>query len=304
MENDLKNWEDLTKQDLVNLLESGLWYQGVSELYGKLENTVRKRCKGLGINAKDLINPNKKIKEDKSGICKVCGKHYKTSKNPGYCSSNCVTRENYIINLDVTKEPTTELGKNIFELRKLGKSHSEIANEIGCSKSTVSYWCNDTTSKKSSELKKKKREERDVNYLFSRRVSAFKEDRSRRKKGVGKITAANRKSTWYKIYYSKIIGFRDRNKMEVEKSYSYDEALTHLGGIETKCYLTGKTINIETDDYCLDHIIPVSKGGSNELENMGITTPEANASKTDLTVEEYLELCKTVLQNFGYTVTK
>ena len=37
---------------------------------------------------------------------------------------------------------------------------------------------------------------------------------------------------------------------------------------------------------------------------MGITTPEANASKTDLTVEEYLELCKTVLQNFGYTVTK
>lgn len=304
MEVDLKNWEDLTKQDLINLLENGLWYQGVSELYNKLENTVRKRCKGLGINAKDLINPNKKVKEDKSGICKVCGKHYKTSKNLGYCSSNCVTKEKSLNELDNLNEPTTELGKSIFELKRLGKTHSEIANEIGCSKSTVAYWCNHTTSKKSLELKKKKREVRDINYLFSRRVSAFKEDRSKRKKGVGKITSANRKSDWRKIYCTKIINFRDRNKLEVEKIYNYDTALIHLGGIETKCYLTGRPINIETDDYCLDHIIPASKGGSNELENMGITTPEANASKTDLTLEEYLELCKTVLQNFGYTVTK
>lgn len=90
----------------------------------------------------------------------------------------------------------------------------------------------------------------------------------------------------------------------VEESYTYKEAIEHLGGIETKCYLTGKEINLETDDYCLDHIIPVTKGGSNELNNMGITIPEANASKSDLSLSEYLDLCKTVLENFGYTITK
>ena len=31
---------------------------------------------------------------------------------------------------------------------------------------------------------------------------------------------------------------------------------------------------------------------------MGMTCPEANASKSDLTLEEYLNLCKEVLENF------
>lgn len=30
----------------------------------------------------------------------------------------------------------------------------------------------------------------------------------------------------------------------------------------------------------------------------------ANYSKSDLTVEEYLELCKKVLEHYGYTVNK
>lgn len=48
----------------------------------------------------------------------------------------------------------------------------------------------------------------------------------------------------------------------------------------------------------------VSKGGTNDLSNLGITIPIANYSKSDLTVEEYLELCKKVLEHYGYTVNK
>lgn len=71
------------------------------------------------------------------------------------------------------------------------------------------------------------------------------------------------------------------------------------------CKICGKEYKTSINmDYCLDHIVPVSKGGTNELENMGITTPEANASKTDLKIDEYLELCKKVLINFGYSVEK
>lgn len=86
--------------------------------------------------------------------------------------------------------------------------------------------------------------------------------------------------------------------------FTYKEALEHLGGTLTKCYLTGREINILKDDYCLDHIIPASKGGTNDLDNMGITIPIVNASKSNMTVEEYLALCKEVLEYNGYKVEK
>lgn len=90
----------------------------------------------------------------------------------------------------------------------------------------------------------------------------------------------------------------------VKIEYDYKDALEAIGGINTRCYLTGRAINIEKDDFALDHKIPVSKEGTNELSNMGIAIPEANASKTNLTLEEYISLCKEVLENFGYKVLK
>ena len=70
------------------------------------------------------------------------------------------------------------------------------------------------------------------------------------------------------------------------EEYTYQEALKHLGGTQLKCYLTGISINILEDDYQLDHILPISKGGTNELSNMGITCPEVNQMKRGLTNEE------------------
>lgn len=46
-------------------------------------------------------------------------------------------------------------------------------------------------------------------------------------------------------------------------------------------------------------MIPVSKGGEGTLENLGFTVPEANRSKSDMTLEEYLDLCEEVLRYHG-----
>mgnify|MGYP002507808179 CR=1 FL=1 len=91
---------------------------------------------------------------------------------------------------------------------------------------------------------------------------------------------------------------------ESNYNFNYKDVLEKFGGTTIKCYLTGKEIDLTKDKYELDHIIPVSKGGSNTLDNLGITIPLANSSKSSMTVEEYLEMCKTVLTNFGYTVSK
>ena len=78
----------------------------------------------------------------------------------------------------------------------------------------------------------------------------------------------------------------------------YKEVLDKFG-TNVKCYLTGRDIDITKDDYNLDHIIPVSKGGEGTIENMGFTIPIANASKSSMTLEEYLDLCEEVLRYHG-----
>jgi 5-methylcytosine-specific restriction endonuclease McrA len=66
------------------------------------------------------------------------------------------------------------------------------------------------------------------------------------------------------------------------------------------CYLTGRPINLlEPKTYQLDHIVPVAKGGKNELANCGLTCKEANMAKGEMTLEEFLKLCEEVLKNFG-----
>ena len=90
--------------------------------------------------------------------------------------------------------------------------------------------------------------------------------------------------------------------MKTNKEFNYEKILEHIGGLNTKCYLTGRSIDITIDDYHFDHIQPVAKNGSCELDNLGIACPQANQSKSGLTIDEYLQLCREVLENFGYTV--
>jgi 5-methylcytosine-specific restriction endonuclease McrA len=76
-------------------------------------------------------------------------------------------------------------------------------------------------------------------------------------------------------------------------------------GENTFCYLTGDRIDISKPrTYSFDHKIPRSRGGENTLDNLGICTKIVNTSKTDMTPEEYIELCKKVLEHNGYNVTK
>lgn len=63
------------------------------------------------------------------------------------------------------------------------------------------------------------------------------------------------------------------------------------------CYLTGRKIDLEDGrSYHLDHIIPRSKGGDNSIDNCGLACKSANQAKTDLTLEEFVQLCGEVVE--------
>ena len=181
----------------------------------------------------------------------------------------------------------------ILNLKKQGKTYQEICNILGCSKSTVSYYCDPKGREKVKDRKEK------IDPRITRIIKQWYYFKTRT------IEEIKDKEDWEpnerKLYFS---WHRFVNRKGKTIMHDYEKVLKHVGGWQTKCYLTGRPIDLRKDDYNFDHIQPISKGGNCELENLGLTCPEANASKTNLTLEEYLALCKEVLENFGYKVTK
>jgi 5-methylcytosine-specific restriction endonuclease McrA len=60
-----------------------------------------------------------------------------------------------------------------------------------------------------------------------------------------------------------------------------------------RCALTDRELDIRTAE--LDHIVPRCKNGSDELENLRLLAPEANAAKGGMTDAELIQLCREVL---------
>lgn len=59
------------------------------------------------------------------------------------------------------------------------------------------------------------------------------------------------------------------------------------------CGLTGERLSRQTAE--LDHILPKARGGCGVLENLRWVTKVANRSKRDLTDEEFISLCGSVI---------
>ena len=152
----------------------------------------------------------------------------------------------------------------ILKLRKEGKKYIEIAGLLNCSVSTVAYYCNSTTKTKCLI--------RNSNIKFRKLKTA-----------ISNFTLKN-------------LTKEEKEKRLYDLPFTYLDVLNKHGKI-TKCYLTGKEINLETDDFHLDHFIPTSQGGDNSLDNLRICIPEANYAKRDMIYEEFIKLCKKVVNN-------
>jgi CRISPR/Cas system Type II protein with McrA/HNH and RuvC-like nuclease domain len=160
--------------------------------------------------------------------------------------------------------------EKILELREKGYSYQMIAKELGCSKSTISYHLGDNQKKMAYQRVKKQR------IL----------------------------NPWLKKQENFLDRFKNENVTYNSKYFDRKKIKDYLDSVD-KCYLTGRKIDtLDVTTYEFDHIIPLSKGGTSSFENLGIAKPEANRAKYDLSVEEFIELCKDVLINFGYTVNK
>ncbi len=79
-----------------------------------------------------------------------------------------------------------------------------------------------------------------------------------------------------------------------------------LEGQKYKCALTGEKLTPENT--CFDHIKPISKGGSSLKKNLQAVTKKANLSKSNMTMNEFMNICFKVIQQngkkYGFEVKK
>jgi CRISPR/Cas system Type II protein with McrA/HNH and RuvC-like nuclease domain len=171
------------------------------------------------------------------------------------------------------KQARTILGQNILELRSKGYTYGQIVDELKCPVSTVSYYCG-----KDQKIKSYNRSKKNKKTPLTKKVNGFFND------------------------YSKFKS--ESRKTDCVRNGPFDEEIKYLKE-NPYCYLTGEKIDLDkTETYSLDHIIPLSRGGTRSIENMGLTIRYANQAKNAMLVGEFLELCKKVLTHHGYEVVK
>ena len=200
---------------------------------------------------------------------------------------------------------TRNLKSQILDLRSKGKSYREISFLLSCSKSTVCYHLTPLEKEKTLTRSRKRRKRGDV--VLSRRISRFKQA------GVEDVRrgwrSCKKRMPPRELLRSRVKLYKKRDKGGyLSKTPKSDFNIADVDkkiGKNPKCYLSGRKINIEdSSSYHLDHIVPVSKGGANSLENLGFTNPLANKAKSDMTVNEFVRLCIDVVKWNGYRLTK
>ena len=174
--------------------------------------------------------------------------------------------------------------ESILKLRSEGKTYNQIAQALGCSKSTIAYHCDGGKEKRRVQNSTKKRKK------ICRKVSAFKSRCAR--------------SNYHNLLKYKVKNFKKKISLRskshavvnnISTNYSCQDVIDKIGK-NPVCYLTGQAIDLnQPETYNLDHIIPTSKGGSNDLDNLQICLKEANAAKGELTHEELYDLCEKIL---------
>lgn len=182
--------------------------------------------------------------------------------------------------------------EDILRLRAEGKSYREIVKILDCPRSLVSYHCGEGQKEKNQNRQIKRRS---LVHPFDKKLERFK-GRSFKKSNELKNNRTAEQKLYHKVYH-----FHDNRitKEHDAMSFTVQDVITKFGE-NPKCYLTGDYISLyEPDTYHFDHIIPASKGGTNTLDNLGICTKEAKMSKTDHTLEEFIELCKKVIKLHG-----
>lgn len=188
------------------------------------------------------------------------------------------------------------LGPKIKALREQGYSYNKIAQTLDCSKATISYHLGPGQKEKVRE-RGRRLNENNPNALHKKRVWHFKHPR----------IPTTKTKPWYqhrtKRQISKAIS-QKAHQFQKTMTFNYHDVHAKYGD-HFQCSLTGRPLDWNNpSDYQYDHKVPIARGGDNTINNLQILCTEANQAKGHLTDEEFIELCKEIIQHQGYKIWK
>ena len=188
----------------------------------------------------------------------------------------------------------TPLNKQIIALRKKGLTFNQIAKQLLCSKSTVSY----ALRKKTRDIVKEKQNNypRHLKKINSK-IYSFTNPR----------ISTQTKAAWYlnksPRQISKSISTK-ASTFQRTMTFNYKDVYAKYGD-HFPCALTGRPLEFnEPQTYEYDHILPTSRGGDNSIDNLQLLCPEANKAKGMMTDDEFKDLCREVIIHAGYKIYK
>lgn len=89
-------------------------------------------------------------------------------------------------------------------------------------------------------------------------------------------------------------GSTGRKKRPVNSSTATSQELMSLVERQDfRCALTGRELS--PDAASIDHIVPASQGGTNEISNLQVVTKEANFAKGAMGHDEFIAPCRDVV---------
>lgn len=182
--------------------------------------------------------------------------------------------------------------QKVFELKEQGLTYTQIYKKLDISQSSLSYYLSKTKRQTQLAYKASK---------FKKFPILPKIERFRNAKCTinGRIKS---KRSYELRLYTAVHGFKGRCKIPVKVPYGMNDVLEKLGQ-NPICYMTGKPIDLtQPDTYQLDHRIPVSRGGTNELDNLELCDATVNQSKYNMLPDEFIKMCKLILEHNGYEV--
>ena len=117
----------------------------------------------------------------------------------------------------------------------------------------------------------------------------------------------NRHTSVYEMLRERFKDLKGRNGMESKKYIEYWKKNENLTIVDEElewrmpCKICGEelVINPKGSDMQLDHIVPHSRGGESTPDNLVPVHKTCNQSKTNMTMEEMVELAKKVVKTHG-----
>jgi len=153
--------------------------------------------------------------------------------------------------------------------------------------------------KRNREYLKRKYKKREEKILLKRNDCSTR-DEYKIKKEVKRSKRKEERSR-YKVRYNRIHYFKHISKVHNKRSGGYVLKPMELWGLLKRqrmlCGLTGRRLN--RDNISLDHIVPLSKGGSNEPNNLRFVHIDSNIFKMDMDDSDLLELAKDIVKTLS-----